>query len=172
MRAVLASAFLFSCPFMAANADDGQGFYGEAGYAYADFDEATFNSVGGRAGFDLTKNFGLEGEAFFGVSDETTTIEGFEIESSLNYQVGLFGTARTSVGASTEVYGRLGYASAEIEASAGGASVSASEEAFVAGLGVRHFINDGPLGVRGDVSLADFDGGESTTFSLTVLRKF
>jgi len=172
MRAIVASAFLFSCPFMGAQADDGTDFYGEVGYAYSDFDEVAYNTLGGRAGFEFTKNLGLEGEAFFGISDETETIEGFEVDSSLNYQIGVFGTARADLAASTDVIARLGYATAEIEASALGTSVSESEDAVVAGIGVRYFINDGPFGVRGDVSYADFDGAESTTFSLTLSRSF
>ena len=172
MRVIMTALALAAAPLAAAHAQSGQSAYGEVGYARVSFDDVGFNAAGGRLGLDINEYFGVEGEAFFGVGEDSSTVMGVDVDASLNYSVGLYGVLRASVREATDVYGRLGYASSEVEASAMGASVSGSEDAVAGGVGVRHFINGGPFGVRGDITYASFDDGEATTYSITLMRRF
>lgn len=170
---IFLTAFACACvPLTAAQGQVAQNTYGEFGYALVAFDDVGYNAAGGRLGLDINNLFGVEGEAFIGLGDETTTVMGFDVDSSLNYAVGLYGTVRAGLGDATEIIGRLGYASSEIEASVMGAGASGSEDAIAGGVGVRHYIGGGAFGVRGDITYADYDGGESTSYAITLVRRF
>ncbi|MEQ8404209.1 MAG: porin family protein [Oceanicaulis sp.] len=172
MRIILAALACACVPLTAAQGQVSQNVYGEVGYTRVSFDDVGYNTAGGRLGLNINDLFGVEGEAFFGVGEETTTVMGVDVDSSLNYTAGLYGTVRTGLGDATEIIGRLGYATAEVEASVMGAGVSGSDDAIAGGVGVRHYIGGGAFGVRGDITYADYDGGESTSYAITLVRRF
>lgn len=140
------------------------------GYDRVDFDGLEFDAVSLRGGYNFTENFAVEGQASFGLSDET--VGGVDVE--LNHSFGVFGVARAPFNeGQSAVFGRIGYTTNEIEASAGGFSAAGDDEAWAFGVGGEHFFNGGAHGVRADYTRFEFDeGGDADAFGLSYVYRF
>jgi len=162
--AVLAGA----APALAQNID------GSIGYSSADVGDATVGAITGRLGYSFNDVLGVEGEASFGIKDDTVTIAGpTNVDVELKHQVAIYGTAGLPIGENGRVFARLGYGSTKLEASAAGVVASGSEESVNYGAGAQYFF-DGANGIRADYTKYDFDnsGGDADVWSVSYVRRF
>ena len=144
-----------------------------AGYDRADFDGLEFDTLAVRGGYDFTNYLGIEGQANIGLGDEQITEGGVTADVNLDYMFGLYGVFRPIQNEQGSLFIRGGYSTAELEASVGGLSDSASENAWTYGVGGEYFF-DGVNGVRADYTRFEFedDGGDADVFGVSYVRRF
>lgn len=138
------------------------------GYSFLDSSDLNLGAITGRAGWKSSTPFGIEGEASFGVKDDT--FAGAKVK--LNSQWAIYGTATLPVSDTADVFARIGYGSTDLKASSGGFSASGSDESWNFGVGGQVFF-DGSNGVRGDYTYADFnDSGHANVWTLSYVHRF
>ncbi len=121
-------------------------FYGNLGYSAVEADDANFGAIHGRVGYQFHPNFAVEGEAGFGVNDDSVKVD---------------------------LLARVGYGTTKLEASAAGFSADDSQESINYGVGAQYSF-DGQNGIRADYTRYDFrdDGGEADVWAVSYVRKF
>jgi hypothetical protein len=157
LKLALAAATILVAPaFMTANAQQSS-VYVSGGYTHFDGDGgAELGGITGRVGVGLTPNFAIEGEASFGVSDDSGT--------ELDNELGIFAVGKLPISPSFDVFGRVGLA--RIETSPGG-----SEDGLAYGVGGT--LNLSPVdGIRLDYTRHDYDAGDVDAISLSYVRGF
>lgn len=171
-RSLIAASLSVLALTATASAQDAPRFTLGAGYDRADFDGVDFDTVVLRGGYDFNRYFGVEGQANFGLGDESVTESGVTADVSLNYAAGVFGVVRPWSNETMNVFGRIGYTTTELDASAGGFSIDASDEAWAYGVGGEWFFA-GDNGVRVDYTRLDYeDGGDADVFGISYVRRF
>ncbi len=170
IRKILIASIAAAAAGTAAQAQDA-GWNAGAGYERAEFPGGALDTVVLRGGYDFNRNFGIEGQANFGIGDSERTIAGINTSTELNYSVGVFGIARLPVGDDSSFFGRLGYVQTELEVSAGAVSAKADDNAIAWGVGFDTF--QGPNGLRVEYTRGDYDdGGNADTFGVSYVRRF
>lgn len=146
---------------------------GSVGYTQLDADGGDLGAITGRAGYDFTRNFGFEGEASIGVSDDDITVAGVPGSVEHKYDAAAYGVAKLPINENFELFGRLGYGTTRLTAEVAGVQDSASTESINYGVGGNYFF-DGQNGVRADWTRRDFrgDAGEADTYGLSFVRRF
>lgn len=169
--AATAACALLAAPAIA-SAQEAPTWYAGVGYTnlHIDSDDLDVNLGGieGRVGVSLNKYFSVEGEAAIGIADDTVDVLGTPVDVSMNWQFGAYAVLTLPVSDQFEVFGRVGYATTEFEADAGGGSATDSGGDYAVGLGAQAFFtaNDG---VRFDWTLR---GEDATSWSLGYVRRF
>ena len=151
-----------------------QNIDGSIGYSSFDTGDATVGAVTGRLGYSFNDVLGIEGEASFGVKDDTIVLPGpTNVDVEMKHQVAVYGTAGLPLGENGRVFARLGYGSTKLEASAAGVVASGSEESVNYGAGAQYFF-DGANGIRADYTKYDFDDGvgDADVWSVSYVRRF
>ncbi len=97
----------------------------------------------GRFGHFIVDNFALEGRAGVGISDDSITFAGIDVEGEIDHMVGLYGVGFLPLGESpVSLYGLVGFTQAEATVSAPDFDVSETDDdsGFSYGVGVQgHF---------------------------------
>ncbi|WP_332771761.1 porin family protein [Phenylobacterium sp.] len=148
-------------------------FYGSAGYSHADLDDVKLGAITGRVGARFGQYLGVEGEAGFGVKDDTVRVGATNVDVELKNSFAVYGVGFLPVAPNADLYARVGYGTTEIKASAPGASASADGDSWNYGVGGQYFLDD-KNGVRADYTRYDFrDGdGDADVWSVGYVRKF
>lgn len=148
-------------------------WYGTGGYTHLDADGGDLGAITGRVGARLSPNFAVEGEGSFGVRDQDITVAGVNGKIEHQYDAAIYGVGVLPVSPNFELFGRLGYGTTKIKASAAGVSASDDGESFNYGLGAQYFL-DAQNGLRADWTRRDFrdDGGEADTYGVSYVRRF
>ena len=144
-------------------ASQAQEVYGTIGYAGVDADGADLGAIQGRLGYRFNPYVGIEGEAAFGVSDDT--VGGVDVK--LQHEVGAFVVGFIPVTPKAELFARVGYTSASFDTSLG--DVDGDGAAWGVG-GQYHFTDKD--GVRVDWTRHDYDAGDANVWSVGYTRKF
>jgi opacity protein-like surface antigen len=170
-----ATALIMASGVMASDASaqaiDGQFNLG-AGYTYLDLDGTAYDALTLRGGYDFNEYFGVEGEALIGLGEESETVLGINVDSSLNYGLGVYAKGQYPITDAVSVHGRVGYVWAEVEASAAGLSVSDDEDGVGYGVGAQYAFN-GLNAVRADYTLYDFgNDADADGWSVSYVRRF
>jgi len=144
-------------------------WYANIGYTNVNVDEVDVNLglIQGRVGVNLNPYFAVEGEAGFGIADDTVDIGGTDVDIEMNSQFAAYIVGKYPVSERFDVYARVGYATYEVEASAGGGSASDNGSDVAYGLGAQAFFTDND-GVRFDWTTY----GDADAWSLSYVRKF
>ncbi|WP_022701510.1 porin family protein [Oceanicaulis alexandrii] len=154
-----------------ASAQDSKWHLG-AGYTYFDASDVELDVINIRGGYDITEYFGVEGELLVGLEDEDLTIAGVSGDVGLDYGLGVFAKAQYPLAEQVSVYGRLGYAYHEIDASFAGAQFEDSSDAFAFGGGLEWTVS-GPNAVRLDYTRYEYEGdGDADAFSIGYVLRF
>jgi hypothetical protein len=173
--AAAAGALAISTAFAASAhaADTATGWSAELGGAVGHVSDGgvdvNLTSVMLRGGYQINDNFSVEGEASFGVGDDSDS----GVKFHQDYEVGAFVAASMPAGDNTVVLARLGYAQSKIKASIGGLSATDTVNGAALGVGVKLFPTGGNNGIRLDYTHYFFnhnsavDGG-----SITWVHKF
>lgn len=132
--AAAAAAALLAAPAFA----QAQDVYASAGIGVVDSSPIKLGVATFRVGANFTPIFGVEAEGSFGVSGDK--IAG--VEYDMNSEYGAFLTLRHAVSENGTLIGRIGYASAEVEASAGPISISDDQSGAAYGIGIQGQIGD------------------------------
>lgn len=142
--------------------------YATLGYTHIDGDGVALGGATGRLGFRAENNFGVEGEATFGINDAEEAGVTFE----LNQSFGLYGIFFIPAGEGTDFFVRLGYASHEVSGSNGFITVDEDVSGVAGGGGIQHFFGGGNFGMRGEYTRAEGDDGAVDAFTLSGVVKF
>ena len=173
--AAAAGALAISTAFAASAhaADAAPGWTGELGAAVAHTSDSSakvnLTSVIARGGYQFNQTWAVEGEASFGVGDDSDGGVKFHQE----YEVGAFVSASAPVSDNVQLLARVGYAQSKIKGSIGGFSATDTVNGAAAGLGLKFFPTGSANGVRVDYTHYFFnhdsavDGG-----SITWVHKF
>ena len=153
-----------------ASVSQAQDYVLSAGYERADFDGVELDTISLRGRYMFNERFGAEGQLNFGLGDESVDFGIATADVSLDYGVGAFAFANLISNEGLNVFGRLGYIHAEIEADAAGITVSEDDGAFAAGIGAEFFFDDNN-GVRFDYTWADYDDS-ANFYGVSYVRRF
>jgi outer membrane immunogenic protein len=148
MMAAVAAAAMFAVPAVAS----AQNVYANLGYSQYDVADAEVGGVTGRLGYNFNQNFGVEGEATFGLDDDA----GVELDNAL----GGFAVGRLPLGNTFAVHGRVGYQTVELSTPGG----DVEDDGVAYGGGVSWQATPG-LGIRADYTRMEGDE-ESDAISL------
>jgi len=140
-----------------------QEVYGTVGYANVDADGANLGAIQGRLGYRFNPYVGVEGEAAFGIGDDT--IGGVNVE--LKHEVGAFLVGYAPVAPNVDLFARVGYSGSEIETSLG----DVDGDGVAWGVGGQYRFTDKD-GVRLDWTRHDYDAGNADVWALAYTRKF
>jgi hypothetical protein len=146
--------------------------YGGVGYTLFDGDDASVGGLTGRLGVGFGQYFGIEGEVSLGVVDDEIRVGTTNVDVELDNAFGLYGVGRLRVSPQVDLFGRIGWAQAEVSGSAGGLSASADENGLAYGVGGNFWLTEKD-GVRGEFTRFDFDDdAELDTWAISYVRKF
>lgn len=132
-------------------------------------DDANVGALQGKLGYRFHPNFALEGEAAVGVVDESYDVFGTEVDVGLDKEFGVFAVGFLPVSPDVNLFARAGYVDIEIEASAGGMSISDVDNGI--GYGVGLIWDLGMIDLRAEYTRYDVEG-EANTLSLSIGGKF
>lgn len=167
-----ASAIAISSPVAAQDAprfDVGAGY----GRLYVeDIEDYDFGALQLRGTIHFNDYLGAEIETQLGVTEYTFNTPAGSIDLELERAFGAFARAGFPVLDTLTLFGRVGYVDATIEASAGGASDSVSDNGFALGAG-GEFVY-GQTGLRADFTHYEFDDDDVSAngFALSVFYRF
>lgn len=162
--AAAAATLLVSAPALAQDVSSPE-VYGSLGYSIYDTDigGADLGAVQGRLGARFHRNFGIEGEAAFGVDDDT--IGGVDV--GLNHSLAIYGVGFLPVSENLDLIARAGVGTTDVEV--GG--VDFDDESFNWGAGAQWNFDE-HNSLRGDWTRIDSDSAEADVWSLSYVRRF
>jgi len=140
-----------------------QDVYGTIGYAGVDAEGANLGALQGRLGYKFNPYLAVEGEAAFGVNDDT--VSGVDVE--MKHEVGVFGVVNAPVSPQFDLFARVGYTGASFDTSLG----EADTDGFAYGVGGQFNLTEKD-GVRLDWTRHDHDDLEADVWSIGYARKF
>jgi outer membrane immunogenic protein len=174
IAAAAAAATVAAVPAIAQAQDaaDNIGAYINIGGAYASQDGVHLGAIQGKVGYRFHPNFGVEGEAAFGVDDDSVRVGTATAKIELSHQFAAYVVGFAPVATNTDLFARLGYGTTKIMASSAGVGASGSDESINIGVGVQHHF-DGVNGVRVEYLRSEYnDGGHSDTWGVAYSRRF
>lgn len=123
--------------------------------------------VTGRFGYRFTPNFGLEGEASFGIDGDTADFLGTPVDVDLDDQFGVYAVGFLPISNNFELLGRVGYATIDAQGTFGGFSAGVDDDGLAAGIGAQWAVTRN-FGIRGEYTryvADDNDGVNAWTLS-------
>jgi outer membrane immunogenic protein len=140
-----------------------QEVYGTVGYANVDADGPTLGALQGRLGYKFNPYVGIEGEAAFGIRDDTVGV----VDVELKHEVGAFVVGFLPVSPKADLFARVGYSSTSFDTSLG----DVDDDGAAWGFGGQYHFTDKD-GVRLDWTRHDYDGGNADVWAVAYTRKF
>ncbi|HWA00739.1 MAG TPA: porin family protein [Caulobacterales bacterium] len=133
-----------------------RGTYAGLGFTYYDADQAQVTGAVGRLGYRFNPNFGIEGEAAFGIEGDTADALGTPVDVDLDNQWGAYAVGFLPVSDNFELLGRVGYAKIDAQGSFGGFTAGVDDDGVAAGLGAQWALTDN-FALRGDYTRLSSD---------------
>jgi opacity protein-like surface antigen len=144
-----------------------EGPYAGVGYTHFDGEDADVGAITGRLGYRFHPNFGVEGEAGFGVKDD----EVGPVTVELDHTYAAYGIGFIPLTEKADVFARVGYHSTEISGSAGPLTDSADADGDAYGAGAQYMITE-RFGVRGEYTRLEGDDDGVNTWGVGGVMKF
>jgi hypothetical protein len=142
------------------------------GYLAIDGDDVTLGSLVARWGVDFSPNFGIEGEASYGIVDDDVDVLGTDVEVSAEFGFGGYLIGRLPMGQNgSDIFGRVGYQTVSIEAETAGVSGDDDLDGFAFGVGTN-IMFDEANGLRLDFTRFEGDDAEADTFAIAYVRRY
>ena len=139
-----------------------------AGYSNFDTDAGDVGALTARGTYFFTPHFGAEGEASFGVDDDSYPGGKFELDNS----VAAFGVAQMPVSERVDLFARAGVAQNKYKTSGPAFSNSDSNDGVAYGAGAKVFLTE-RFGLRGDVTRYEGDNNkDADVISVGGVMKF
>ncbi len=122
------------------------------------------------------QNFGVEGEAHFGVSNDQIPCSACtdDIDAELKHDYGIYFVGFVPLNPNFDLFARIGYGEAKAKSSVGSVSVSSTDSGFRWGAGGQFFF-DGVNGLRAEYTNSgnlDDNDFEADIFTLSYTRRF
>lgn len=171
MRALLIATIFATTIGAAANAQDlNISYYGNAGLNQRHTDNTDTASLNAKIGAQLNKNFALEAEGGFGVTDDTVSNVKLKTQGNL----GAYAVGFAPVNDKLSLLGRVGYhhtwAKATYEVAIPEITTKDDDGSFAAGVGAQYMFDE-KNGIRGDYTRYTKDDGVDN-FAISYVRKF
>lgn len=149
------------------------GWYINAGGTWfnADDEDVDVTGLTGRLGYRFHPNFGVEGEASFGVEGDTADVLGTPVDVDLDDQFGVYGVGFLPMTRNMELIGRVGWAQINAEGSFGGFSAGVDDDGLAAGVGVQYAFTPN-FGVRAEYTRLASDDDGVNAFGLSGVWAF
>ncbi|MEE2525501.1 porin family protein [Hyphobacterium sp. HN65] len=174
MRTLVLSTVLAAAASAASFADDGDFTLG-AGLSTIGVSEGGFDvdvsAVTLRGGYEFTRFLGFEGQLDIGVDGDTVMFNNTPVDVDVNMAASLFGVARAPISENANLFARIGYTTANIEASVPGFGLTDDADGFAYGVGGEFFF-DGRNGVRIDYTRHELDDADADVFGISYVRRF
>lgn len=122
----------------AANAE----VYTNLGYTQFSSDDVDVGGATARLGYKFTPNFGVEGEASWGLNEDTADVLGTPVDIKLNQEYGAYAVGFLPLGDKFELLGRVGYVNVDAASSFGGFNVGVDEDGVGFGGGLQWKVTD------------------------------
>jgi len=173
IAAAAAAATMALAPAMAQAQETVEpGAYVNLGAAYATQSGIHLGAIQGKVGYRFNNWLGVEGEAAFGVDDDSVRVGAAKAKVELKHQLAAYVIGFAPVATNTDLFARLGYGTTKIGASAAGVGASGSDESVNIGAGVQHHF-DGKNGVRVEYLRSEYnDGGHANVWGVSYSRRF
>lgn len=176
-KSFILSSLLLS---QAALASEGLDYFGTALQrgSYEESGVSTVNptSIKFSAGKYITSNFAIEGQFMFGLSGDSTDVDGTDVELELKNAVSVFGKGELPINSSITGYGLLGFTRGKLEVSAEFQgqkfSDSESESSLSYGFGTAVKLNKDTNLIAEYISYLDEDEFDYTSFNLGININF
>lgn len=138
------------------------------GYTHLNADSVDLGAVNARGTYFFNRYLGAEAEVAIGVKDDDFGVGKIELDNSL----GAFGVVRAPIAERAELFGRVGYAKSEFNASVPGlGSASDDIDGVAYGVGGKLFLTE-RVGLRADVTRYEGDNNEADAFTIGGVVKF
>ncbi len=146
-------------------------WYANLGYTQFSADEIDVGGATVRLGYKFNPNFGVEGEASFGIDGDTADFLGTPVDIDLDDQFGVYAVGYLPLSPQFELLGRVGWVSIEAQGSVGGFSTGADDDGLAAGVGAQWMFTDG-FGVRGEYTRLASDNDGVDAWTIAAVAKF
>ena len=174
MKRVLAVAAGLAAAAVIAPAASAQVYAGVGGTVFqSDVDGVDVNlgALMGRVGFKTNPFFGVEGEFSVGVQDDDFDVLGQQVSVGLDSEYGAFAVGWLPIPLVGDLFGRVGYADLQVEASALGVTASDGGSGLAYGGGFQ-FSNIPFTKLRLEYTRYEPDDGEFDSVSVSALLQF
>lgn len=151
----------------AANAET----YANLGYTQFSSDNVDVGGATARLGYKFTPNFGVEGEASFGLDEDSADVLGSPVDIKLNQEYGVYGIGFLPLGETVELFGRVGYVNVDAASSFGGFNVGIDEDGVGFGGGVQWNFTP-KFGVRAEYTRLEGNDDGVNAYGLSGAFKF
>jgi hypothetical protein len=145
--------------------------YASLGYTQFSSDDVDVGGVTGRLGYKFTPHLGVEGEATFGVDEDTADFLGTPVDVKLNQEYGVYGVGFVPIGEKVDLFGRVGYVNIDAASSIGPFKAGFDEDGVGFGGGVMWNITD-KFGVRAEYTRLEGDDDGVNAYGLSGNVKF
>jgi outer membrane immunogenic protein len=133
-----------------ASAQSGRtGAYAGVGGTWFSADDVDVTGATGRLGYRFHPNFGIEGEASFGIEGDEADFLGTPVDVDLDSQYGVYAVGFLPVTDRVELLGRVGWATIDAQGTLGDFSAGADDDGIGVGIGAQYHVTDN-FAVRGD----------------------
>jgi outer membrane immunogenic protein len=166
-----AAALLTSAALVAAPAAAQEGMTASLGYTHYDGDEVDVGGVTGRLGYRFHPNFGVEGEATFGVNDDDVDVLGTNVNVELDNAYGVYGVGYLPVSQNVDLFARAGWAKVEASGSSGPFTAELEEDGVGVGAGVQWRFGE-RVGLRAEYTRLEGEDDGVDTYGLSLATQF
>jgi outer membrane immunogenic protein len=143
-----------------ASAQSGEtGAYVGVGGTWFSADDVDVTAATGRVGYRFHPNFGVEGEASFGIEGDEADALGTPVDVDLDSQYGAYAVGFLPITQRFELLGRVGWATIDAQGTLGDFQVGADDDGVAAGVGAQYHFTDS-FAVRGDYTRLSADGDD------------
>lgn len=150
--------------------------YGELGYTALQYKEPAGKADLGLGtatiGYEINKNFAVEGSLGTGISDDNVNVSGTNVKVDIDNSYGVFLKPKAQVAQDLEVFAKLGWAKTKLKANAGGFSASNSGSDFAYGAGAQYSITPAAYITGGYMKLYDKNSVTADGWNIGVGYKF
>jgi outer membrane immunogenic protein len=169
LAAAAVATLAVAAPAMAQ--DNTTTLYGSAGYTNFNAEDVNLGAIQARLSARFDTHFGLEGEIAAGIVGDDVSVLGTKVDIDLNYQAGVYAVGYLPVGPNADIFARVGYVNAELEASVAGASGTGNSGGMAYGVGGQYFFTEKD-GVRIDYTRHEYEDLDADVIGVSYVRKF
>jgi outer membrane immunogenic protein len=171
----MALAALIPAAASAQTASSGPSFYGTLGYDDTSLSHVNLGSVQTRLGARFGQYFGVEGEASWGVNDDSHSLAGGgSVTLKQDSQEALYGVGFLPVAPNFDLLARVGYGHASGTGPIAGVTSGVKGDSWNYGVGGQYML-DPKNGVRVDYTRESFQregADDANVWALSYVRKF
>lgn len=159
------------------SAQTGQtGPYAGLGGTWYSADDVDVTGATARAGYRFHPNFGVEGEASFGIEGDEAEFLGTPVDVDLDSQYGAYAVGYLPLTERVELLGRVGWATIDAQGTVGDFTAGADDDGVGVGVGAQYFVTDN-FAIRGDYTRlaaeSEDDGDDGVdTFGVSGIWQF